>query len=111
MAKTLKRQSAIDCGVEELTRFVRERASGRGLPRNRRKSWRSDGALLVRNHASSWFWDLSGDRSFPKNDRSPITPTASLLIFKKLARSWRDDGNSCTLTLITVMAATPIFIG
>lgn len=29
-------QSAIDCGVEELTRFVRERASGRGLPRNRR---------------------------------------------------------------------------
>lgn len=31
--------------------------------------------------------------------------------FKKLARSWRDDGNYCTLTSITVMAATPIFIG
>ena len=26
----------------------------------------SDGALLVRNHASSWFWDLSRDRSFSR---------------------------------------------
>jgi hypothetical protein len=31
-----RHQSAIDCGVEEQTRFVRERAPGRGLPRNRR---------------------------------------------------------------------------
>lgn len=43
-----------------------------------------------------------------ERNRRLITPVRDV---QKLALRWRASGKDCTLTLITVMAATPIFIG